>query len=82
MELITKGKQKVAYKEVIEYVDKKTGEIKQLYKVYLTDMETGIQEQILVKKEEYTKFNKDDIGQAIFEKNNYGCYLKGINPTK
>lgn len=82
MELITKNKIKIAYKEIIEYVDKKTGEIKQLYKIYANDEETGIQEQLLVKKDDYTKLNKGDQGQFIFDKNNVGCYLKGIMATK
>lgn len=82
MELITKNKMKVVYKEVIEYVDKKTGEIKQLYKLYLTDQNTGIQEQLLVKKDQYMKIEKGTEGQAIFDKTDYGCYLKDIISAK
>ena len=66
-------------KEKIDYVDKKTGEIKTLYKLYLTNENTGIQEQILVNEKAFNTTNKDDKGKIQYEKTNYGCYYKCLN---
>lgn len=82
MELQTKNNYECIHKETIEYVDKKTGEIKNLYKIYMTNTTDGIQEQLLVNKDSYVKLNKGDKGLILFDKTQQGCYFKGIIASK
>lgn len=76
MELISNGDYQVVAKEVIEYVDKKTGELKQLYKIYANSLKTGIQEQIILNQKAYNKVEKNAKVQLMYEKTQNGCYLK------
>lgn len=82
MELISKNDYQIVAKEQIEYVDKKTGELKYLYKLYANDSITGIQEQLLVNKDTYLKIEKGQKGKMQYEKSQNGCYLKGFNLSK
>lgn len=82
MELVSKNEFEIVAKEKIEYVDKKTGELKNLHKLYVNDTQTGIQEQILVNEKTFNESNKGNKGSINFEKTQNGCYLKGFNLKK
>ena len=82
MELVSKNMYEVIAKESIEYVDKKTGEIKNLLKLYVNNCNTGIQEQLLVSKDIYTKVDKGTKGTLQFDKAEKGTYFKGFNVSK
>lgn len=78
MLLISKNDYQVVAKEIIEYVDKKTGELKKLFKLYVNNAENGIQEQILVNEKNYNEIEKGTKGSLQYEKSQTGCYLKGF----
>lgn len=82
MELITKNNYELVNKSQFDYRDKKTGEMKKGHLLYLTDLTTGIQEQLFVNEETFNNAKLKDKGQIVYDYNGKGTYYKGINLVK
>ena len=82
MELITKNTYELVSKNAFDYRDKQTGEMKKGHILYLTDLSTGIQEQLFVSEQKYNEAVLKSKGQILYDYNGKGTYYKGINLAK